>query len=477
MSPALLTDAPRIAAGWILDPVEGSGGLSLLLHPREPRWVLANRTGVLLARLMDGSRSEDGIVEELGRRFPSVPGEDLRMDFRDFAAELERAGMIEGGRDCLDSPDSPPLIPSLTIYLTEECNLRCRHCAIVEGRMPQTKMDGDAVATLIREHTALHPGALVSFLGGEPLLHPQWLDLVDLALKNAGRVSISTNGLLLTGETARRLAGRAVELQISLDGPDAQSHDAIRGTGTFAKTWRAIELMADAGAARQLTIATSLTRAVAHRVRELVERLDALGVGKVRFLPLSKTRAAATNWVDVGPEPEALAEAVWWLTFEASSRSGAVTEVKGGFPGFSPRPPRGRHWCPLGETFIVDSQGEAYVCPSLVTREVRAGNVLSEGLEAVEKGERAREARQWMLGRRDRVEECRRCAWRNFCQGGCLAFMGHLSGSPDRNDEFCGLRRNMYRRFALDQAGVAWSPGDLLGSPDPSPRSAEGATE
>lgn len=328
--------------------------------------------------------------------------------------------------------------------------------------MPTTKLDGPAVRSLIREHTALHPGALVSFLGGEPLLHPECLDLVASALENAGRVSISTNGLLLTEEMARWFAGRAVELQISLDGPDAGSHDAIRGKGTFAKTWRAIEMMAEAGGAGQLTIATTLNRAVVGRVRELVARLDAAGVGKARFLPLTRTRAAATNWSDVGPEPEALAEAVWWLTFEAPHRPGAVTEVKGGFPGFSPRPPKGRHWCPLGETFIVDSQGEAYVCPSLTTREVQAGNVLSEGVEAVEAGERARRAREWMLGRRERVGECRRCSWRNFCQGGCLAFMGHLSGSPDRNDEFCGLRRNMYRRFALERAGLEWKPADLL---------------
>ncbi|MCC5875045.1 MAG: hypothetical protein JJU11_02385, partial [Candidatus Sumerlaeia bacterium] len=65
--------------------------------------------------------------------------------------------------------------------------------------------------------------------------------------------------------------------------------------------------------------------------------------------------------------------------------------------------------------------------------------------------------------RRERVAECRQCSWRNFCQGGCLAFMGHLSGSFDKNDEFCELRRNMYRRHALEKAGISWNPNDLLG--------------
>lgn len=463
MSQVLLDKHPQIANGWILDRIPGKKGLALLLHPTLPRWILANDAGVEIAGLLDGTRSAEQIVRILASKWPDMDQMELLSDVTVFIDQLKHGGLLESAGESQVTAHAQKPASSMTIYLTEQCNLRCSHCAIVEGQMPETKLDAAAIRSLICGHTEKHPNARITFLGGEPLLHPDCLDLLEFAATKTSKLSMSTNGLLITPEVARRLACLDMEVQISLDGFDSVSHDAIRGKGTFEKAWRGIMEMVNVGAASRLTIGTTLTRSVARHVERHVAMLDQLGIGTIRFMPLNKTRAAATNWDQIHPTAEELADAVWWLTFQAPLRENAVAMVKGGFPGYTPDPPANRHWCPLGETFIIDSQGEAHVCPSLVTPQVKAGNVLDKGIGSIEAGEAPKRAREWMLGRRHRVEECRRCAWRNYCQGGCLAFMGHLTGSFDKNDEFCELRRNMYRKHALEKARINWNPEMPLG--------------
>lgn len=466
MASDLLIKSPKMVDGWILDHVPDMEDHGVLLHPTLPTWAVANKTGLLIASCLDGTRSVEEVAQQVADEFHIDVDGALLEDVSMYISQLERAGLLESSdhQSIIRGDDQPTAPPSLTVYLTEDCNLRCKHCAIVEGKMTQTKLDAGAVKTIIDDHLANHPGSGVTFLGGEPLMHPDCMELLEYAAAKTPRVCVCTNGLLVTDEIARRLAGMKVEVQISLDGADTEGNDAIRGKGTFRKAWTALEQLVAFGMAKRLTVATTLTRSVVNNVRDLVGRLDELGVGAVRFLPLNKRLAARTNWDSIHPTADEVAKAVWWVTFEAEDRPGAVTKVKGGFPGYTPKPDPKNHWCPLGKTFIVDSQGDAYVCPSLKTKDVYAGNALDSGLQNLENGADALKARDWMLGRRDRVEECRKCSWRNFCQGGCLAFMAHLSGSFDRNDEFCELRRNMYRRNALEKAGMKWSPRDILGS-------------
>lgn len=447
-----LAERPRTVPGLIVDRAPILGEHTILLHPTRPAWALANETGVLLAEMADGSRTVAEMAGELGGRYGIAPGE-LESDIDAFLRSLARAGLLEGQPLPTPATPRPQRPPSMTIYITEECNLRCRHCAIVEGRMPKTLMGRAEIQRLIDEHAAAHDNPTIAFLGGEPLLHPDCLPLLEYATRRTRVVNISTNGLLVTAEVAEALAALPVNVQVSVDGADPAVHDFIRGKGSFAKTLAAVELLAAKGDPARLTIASVLTRSLLGQVQDLVARCDRFRIGKLRFLPLNKTKAAATNWELIEPDYQELYRTIRWLIFDAPARPGAVTEVLGSFPGFVPDPSPDAHWCPLGRTAIVNSQGKVYTCPSLTTPEVTLGSVFDESLEAM-LGGKGTEARSMMLQRRNIVDDCRSCSWRNYCQGGCGAYMQHQSGSFYKNDEHCEFRRNLYREYVLRQ-GVA----------------------
>jgi radical SAM protein with 4Fe4S-binding SPASM domain len=409
--------------------------------------------GLEMVQLLDGSRTAADVARHVAEHY-GADEELVERDARAFLLQLYECNLLENlPRPRVEKPAPKPKPPSLTIYVTEQCNLRCKHCAIVEGKMPDPLITEEDIRRLVDEHTTNYSNPTVNFLGGEPFMHPAIMDLLAYARERSDQVNVSTNGFYVNEEKARRLVELGILVQVSLDGADPEVHDFIRGRNAFEKALRAIDMICDAGGGPRLTIASSLTRCMLQQVKELIARCDRRGIGKIRFLPLNKTKAAETNWEHIGPDHDEMRRVIRYLIFDAARRPDAVTEVAGSFPGFVPNADPGKgHWCPLGKTFIVDSQGEVYNCPSMTISEVNIGNARTNTLKELGNGFKNQAGREQMVHRRYAVEECERCAWRNFCQGGCTAFMAHQSGSLFINDEYCEFRRDLYREYVLRSA-------------------------
>src|SRR5512137_1127524 len=97
-------------------------------------------------------------------------------------------------------PDYLPLT-YLYFYLTEGCNLACRHCWLA----PRLDPSGSRYPTLPVETFELilaeaRPLGLtgVKLTGGEPLLHPQISRLLEMVRREELSLVMETNGVLLT---------------------------------------------------------------------------------------------------------------------------------------------------------------------------------------------------------------------------------------------------------------------------------------
>jgi len=89
------------------------------------------------------------------------------------------------------------------------------------------------IERLIKEVRSFHP--TITLFGGEPLLHPQWAEVVAL-IKGAGlRCNMISNGILLKKKAEEAVQLGLDEIIFSLDGP-AAVHDRIRGgKGVFRR--------------------------------------------------------------------------------------------------------------------------------------------------------------------------------------------------------------------------------------------------
>jgi MoaA/NifB/PqqE/SkfB family radical SAM enzyme len=165
--------------------------------------------------------------------------------------------------------------------LTYDCQLDCAHCLTKPLIVPdRAAMTADQAVRAIADLAKL--GAVfVNLTGGEPLLRDDLTQIVRRAAADRSvLITVATNGLELSEGKARELAGAgAAMITMSLDGPDAATHDASRGrAGSFAALLTACEATHAAGL--DLWLTTILTRenardGSAYRIADLAAELGA----------------------------------------------------------------------------------------------------------------------------------------------------------------------------------------------------------
>jgi radical SAM protein with 4Fe4S-binding SPASM domain len=117
----------------------------------------------------------------------------------------------------------------ITVWnITRTCNLRCVHCYSDSNAMQYPgELSWKEMQEVVKDLADYQiPSLLLS--GGEPLIHPRFFDLVDVASDAGLKLTISTNGTLITPEKAARLkAANVAYVGISLDGI-GEIHDQFR---------------------------------------------------------------------------------------------------------------------------------------------------------------------------------------------------------------------------------------------------------
>lgn len=108
---------------------------------------------------------------------------------------------------------TPPLV---WLELTRRCNLACPHCYIDAGKARSDEMGVDRWLKLIDELADMGVWA-VAFTGGEPTLHPAFVEIVHHARRRNLLVGIATNGTLLTDHLLKRLPVQGVIISVSID--------------------------------------------------------------------------------------------------------------------------------------------------------------------------------------------------------------------------------------------------------------------
>jgi MoaA/NifB/PqqE/SkfB family radical SAM enzyme len=122
--------------------------------------------------------------------------------------------------------------------IVSKCNLSCTHCCVGDMLRDPTKVDltTEEIYTGIR-NAAKGGVKQVHFLGGEPTIRRDFIDIMRYTRECGLDISFNTNGIRQDEKFFRALQEISpLSITTSVDGPDAQSHDAVRGVGTFAKT-------------------------------------------------------------------------------------------------------------------------------------------------------------------------------------------------------------------------------------------------
>lgn len=135
---------------------------------------------------------------------------------------------------------------SISIELTNHCNLKCPECSSGSDMMKRERgfMDEDLFKRVIFE---LQPYLyyINLYFQGEPMMHSEFFSFTDMT---AGINSVvSTNGHFLTEENSERLVkSKLKKLIVSLDGMNQKAYSEYRRNGEFGKVMSGIRNVAAA---------------------------------------------------------------------------------------------------------------------------------------------------------------------------------------------------------------------------------------
>ncbi len=186
---------------------------------------------------------------------------------------------------------------------TAACNLRCVHCYYGAQEVPDGSTSGrkggrvagppagpvgglstaQVLAFIDSLAAARVPVLLLS--GGEPLLRPDLLELIERAVARGLRVTLSTNGTLITPERAAALKRAGVSyVGISLDGPE-EVHDRFRGReGAYRAALAGLRNCRAAG--QKVGLRLTLTRQTFSSLERVLELCEAEEVPRICFYHL-----------------------------------------------------------------------------------------------------------------------------------------------------------------------------------------------
>jgi radical SAM protein len=163
--------------------------------------------------------------------------------------------------------------PMLVIWeVTQACDLACVHCraSAQPDRNPHELTTAQGYRLLDEIRSFGEP--LMVFTGGDPLKRPDLYDLLRYSVKIGLRTNVTPSATpLLTAEAIDGFKAAGVSrMAISLDGPDAATHDEFRGIpGTFDRAMFALRYARDIGLDTQLQ--TTVTRRNRARLNEVAE--------------------------------------------------------------------------------------------------------------------------------------------------------------------------------------------------------------
>jgi len=180
------------------------------------------------------------------------------------------------------------------------CNIACTHCFISCSPTNRSHEFMTLADVRRRLDEARDLGVRdYYFTGGEPFMNRDMVAILEETLKQ-GPATVLTNGMLLRPELCARLrqlidgSDYSLDIRVSLDGFDAESHDAIRGAGVWDRVMGGLRNLAAAGITPVITVTTAADGVETSEGRaRFLELIRSFGFDKPRLKVLSLFRIGA----------------------------------------------------------------------------------------------------------------------------------------------------------------------------------------
>lgn len=328
--------------------------------------------------------------------------------------------------------------PSLiSIFTTNKCNLKCRHCCFEAEGTCEHELSTQEMKEVIDKIAACGIVCL-DFSGGEPFTRSDIFELIEYAYKKGVQsLSVATNTLLLDSDKIKELKRiqdkySLIFLRLSLDGPDKESHEWLRGEGTFDRTINKIAELRDCGInLREMN--TVVSKVNYDKVEDVIKIAKANKVKTSVILPLIPVGRAKDleefmispeQWKELCIKKKHYEEKYQVEIFADSPVSTTLDERNKGkeLP------------CMCGHQFLgIRPNGDYTICPIVSYGD---GNIFKDSIEEYWKSSKLLN----MVRDIYQIEgKCSECEHLSLCRGGCRGLAYIMNDKMTTPDPLCWL--------------------------------------
>jgi len=316
---------------------------------------------------------------------------------------------------------------SLELELSRACNLRCIYCYAASGIPMENELSLPEIQDVVDQAVALGAKKIIVLGGGEPLLYPYLIDVIDYILSKGVKADLFTNGTLITPSKASALYDRGVAVVVKMNSRCPDIQDFLTGhPGTFQAIKQGIEALKVAGYPDETHILGVETVICRQNYEELPQLWQwARKQGIIPYVEVMTLQGRAKEH----PDLEVSIQKTRTL-FETLARIDA--EEFGN--KWIPHPPLAASHCARHEySCTVVANGDIHPCPGV---NLPVGNVREDTLEHILNEspviQELRNIRKLIKGR------CGRCELKYRCYG-CRGNAYQITGDYLAEDPMCWL--------------------------------------
>lgn len=341
------------------------------------------------------------------------------------------------------------LIPNhLYIELTDKCNLSCRHCYINAVNHGENHLPVDSIIRIINEFATM--GDSVTFSGGEPFLYDHLPSLVKVTTTKKLKTTIVTNALLLTDQMIQACKSSDITLAISIDGWREETHDRLRGKGTFEMVQKKLKKIENMNYQNKTIVCFVPTKENYLEFPSLVSSMMSRHFANFYVSPLENRGRGLNNAsalsLDIGEKGKFLSILANMILQYENTANIDTGHLKFFFQrliyNFQ------TDFDPIEGTIRISPDGNIFLTAYVDNDDFLMGNISKDSIHEICSGTKMRKVYEELIKRLSAgPPECRSCEYSSVCGGGSPARSIAKNDSLFSTDEFCEAKKVFLQKW------------------------------
>lgn len=399
----------------------------------------------------------ESIAAGISQKVNDIPYETILCDVKECIETISNSNFVtenEEEMSYINLLNPKEVIDNVLLEVTERCNLNCTHC-MEGGSKNESEMSLEDIKKVIDQLRMLGVFRLV-LTGGEPFMRDDIVEILEKCNNSFMKAIVFTNGLLITDEIINKIKDMNIMIRFSIDGATPETHDKIRGNGSFEKTVDIMKKCVENGI--DIAISATINSVNFDQYMDIVKLAESLGVKELELSEVNLFGNAKDNEYLMLSKDQLSKMREYNLKLAYSCES-----FKRGM-GFERQYEQAlkrserKHACNAGVSMCyIKSNGNVYPCILFKNYdEFKAGNVKEEFLFNIwNESSIFKKMRELNI---NDIPSCNGCDCFDLCPGGCRAkaYMAtrDLYGASD--EIACSISKEYRAKIVSGEMNYIW---------------------